>query len=257
MTDLTLCAPWVAVEDLESVVGCTPCAKITDTTPDEVIAAAVADASHWLWMMTGRRYGGICSLGESDAVTPCIDRCDCDISHHAGPYAGQYAGPCGCGTATPCCGPIGVTLGVSPVVSVDQVQLDGEVFTDWVLVGDVLARTDGLRWPACQDLTAPTFVVGLTWGVAPPGLGVRAAADLACVLIGDACGDTDCAEPANVVRKTGGGMTVEIASPVTDIARSLPRSVRLFLESESPVVAAGAPRMRRPKVGHTIRSRIG
>lgn len=259
--DLTLCAPWVEPDALRPDDDCTPCSKVTDDTPsDQILEAACLDASQFLWKMTGHRYGGICTLEGDDAVRPCIGRCGCAPLAY-GPLAPESSWPldCGCGLGhDTCCGPLGVTLGVSPVVEVTEVRLAGEVFEAWTLVGDVLARTDGQRWPSCQDLTAPTFEVDVRWGVAPPSLGERAARDLACVLVSADCGDASCTEVSNVVRKTGGGMTVEIQSPVGDLVRTLPRSVRLFLDAEAPAIPPpSAAKLRRPAVGHRIATTVG
>lgn len=252
MADLTLCAPWVEPDALRPDDDCAPCAKVTAESPgDEVLTAAALDASQFLWRLSGHRYGGICTT----TVRPCIDRCGC-TALPVGPLAPASSWPfdCGCGTST-CCGPLGITLGVSPVVEVTEVRLDDVEFTDFELVGDVLVRTDGQRWPACQDLTEPTFEVDVRWGVAPPSLGERAARDLACVLVSADCGDESCRKASNEVRKTGGGVTVELSSPTGDVLAAMPTSVRLFLEACG--VIGPAPVVRRPKVGHRIRSTVG
>lgn len=255
MTALALCAPWVDAETLFPDGDCTPCAKVTDATDPERVDAAVLEASEWLWRMSGHRYPGICTT----TVRPCVDRCGCTALPW-GPLAPASGWPLGCGcgdgSISTCCGPVGITLGVSPVVEVTEVRLNGAAFDDFELVGDVLARADGERWPACQDLTDPDFEVDVTWGVAPPGLGERAARDLACVLVSADCGDESCQEPANVVRQTGGGMTIEVQSPVGDPVAALPQSVRLFLQPFDPRFGS-PPVVRRPKVGHRIRSTAG
>lgn len=240
MADLSLAAAWVTADDLRPADGMTPCSAVGDATPsDETIDAAALAASEFLHSLSGHRYPGI----KEAVVTPCADRCGCSAPTPFMLPGEDYPVACGCGTAASCCGPVGITLGVAPVVEVTEVTLYGAAFVAFDLIDDVLVRTDGDRWPACQrDLTDPDLVVELTWGVAPPELAKRAARDLTCVLLRADAGDGSCVEPANVVRKTGGGMTVEVSSPVGDLVASLPRSVRMFLESNP---TGPAPTMRR------------
>lgn len=249
-----LCQSWGVADDLRPDETCTPCATVTDTTPtDDALTAALLDASQFLYLESGERFPGVCEV----TVEPCVGGgCSCAPSTPVFVPGEGWPLDCGCGGAAPsCCGPVGITLGVAPVISVESVTLNSSSFDDWSLIGDVLVRTDGGRWPSCQDLADPSLSVTATWGAEPPSLGTRAARDLACMLIRADCGDSACAEPANVVRKQGGGMTVEVSSPLADVVSGLPQSTRLFLDAYGGF--RSPPTMHRPSVGGRIRSRIG
>lgn len=251
------CEPWAFIEDAQGTDDCPGCGATLDET---ALETALIDASAYLYALSGRRYPGTCTA----TARPCSGRDGNPCWHGAplvlpgdSPNLYPIWGACGCDGpgACSCCGPAGITLGHAPITAITQVKIDGDIVdpADYTIVGDVLARTDGTLWPCCQDLTQPdtetgTFSVAYTWGSPPPDLGKRAAIDLGCVLAKAACGDADCKATENVVRKTAGGVTVELQSPTDDILKSLPVSVRLFLDAYSPGGYRSGPVLRRPAV---------
>lgn len=261
---LDLCAPWAEPDQLRPDGDCTPCAGVTDVAPpDEVLEDAILVASQWLHAASGFKYPGVCTREGDEAARPCAGDPTCggvpwvppgDHPDYQSPRA-IGLGVCGvCGTGD-CCGPVGVTLGYRPVVTVDEVRVDGDVVdpADYTLVGDILVRTDGQAWPHCQDLSQPdtetgTFAVDFTWGVAPPQSGVQAAIDLGCVLAKAACGDASCLPVGRVVRTQTAGRTVEVASPTKELLEEMPRTVRMFLNAVNPGGYRSGPKLRRPKV---------
>jgi hypothetical protein len=178
------------------------------TTPADVLAvcpgatagpeldAAIALASAILFDLTGQQWPG----PQADVVRPCSPL------RGASPYATAYGpavalapdaagmvnlGWCGCAEPGLCgCGGASmVTLPGSPATSVERVTLDAEVLdaTAYRLMGQLLTRTDGARWPCCQDWAAEgdqpgAWEVAYTWGADPPEGGKTAAAILACEL---------------------------------------------------------------------------
>jgi hypothetical protein len=112
-----------------------------------------------------------------DAPAPVLVNlwaCDCALD------------PCSCGPHRDA-----IVLPYRPVCEVVEVKVDGEVFTDWSLVGARLYRTDGLPWPSCQgdgpDTEPGTWSVTFTHGEGVPSEGRPFIADYACQLAKRAC----------------------------------------------------------------------
>jgi len=113
--------------------------------------------------------------------------------------ANLWACDCGFDPCT-CTNLDALVLPYRPVHEVTEVKIDGEVFTDWKLVGARLYRTDGKRWPTCNDTTKPdtepgTWSVTERWGTSLPPDGVPLVAAYACELARLACGSKKCALP--------------------------------------------------------------
>lgn len=188
----------------------------------EVTGAAVMAASEILWELTGHQFGG-CSV----TFRPCRRDCAPDATWsswwdgaswpHGTPYpgtslwwgavCGSCSGGCGCNAAD--------TLRLPELVqSVTEVLIDGEVFpaSGYALYdGHLLVRTDGQRWPLCQDWTVPVSGVG-AWSVTAvvgspvPTAGRFAVAQLAAVYA-DWCSSGQCRMPAYTTSKTRQGVS--------------------------------------------------
>lgn len=160
---------------------------------------------------------------------------------------------CGCSTIS------SIPLGVYPIVTIDEVKVDGtpldpeeyRVDEDRFLVG--LDRVDGngrRRWPCCQDLGASsdeenTFEVSVSYGASPPAAGVTAAAALACELIVAKDPDAECRLPERVTSISRQGVSMAVIDPLTlfDEGKTGIPEVDLFLGSLNY-----ADRMRSAKV---------
>lgn len=256
---LTLCTPWTTVAAVRGDDGCEPCRHVTALTPDDaVIEAAILGASEYLHANSMYQFTGTCESvarpcgSEDQQMSGIWGWSEIPFFFPAGVFPAWW-GWGGCGSGCNCCGPPAFALGRIPVVAVSEVKLDGEVLvegTDYELVDNLLARLidgeSGGRWPTCQNIALPdtevgTFSVTFTWGAAVPELGAIAARDLACQLIGDACG-ADCKPSERMVSRQAGGTTVQLISPDGDVRTSLPRSAKLFLEAYGPP----SPSMRQP-----------
>ena len=263
-----LCTPWLTATELRPG-DCTVCQGVTDETPsDDVLEAAIVAASEYLNAQAGFQFPGVCET----TVRPC------DTNQNWGPWQlfapvpyvlpnGFWPlwGGCGCNGGCNCCGPRGFALGRIPVVSVTEVVLDGVTLTaevDYTLVDNLLIRLDPDNpeheafWPNCQNVALPdtephTMSVTFTWGASPPALGVLAATDLACMLVRAACGDDACKPLQNMTRRTAGGVTVELTSPIGEVASLLPNSVKMFVAAFSTGYRLNA-RLRRPGVGSGV-----
>lgn len=191
---------------------------------DDVREAATA----LLWNWTGRVFG-LCEL----SVRPC--RSDCAASTYEG-WAGNVS-PTGLGAPfqpvlvggewlNVACGRCRARCGCSaisdvrlpgPIDSVTKVLLDGEELSAAAYRVDNrtrVVRTDGERWPVCQDLDQPTSEVG-TWeitykrGTPVPKGGEIAAAVLACEMA-KAVEGRDCDLPERVTSVTREGVSMTI-----------------------------------------------
>jgi hypothetical protein len=193
----------------------------------------VATATEYLWRWTGRAFG-LCEV----EVRPCRQDCLGDPTTYEGwagrpdPYlpthgdrapftpaliAGAWrnisCGRCGdlCG-----CSETSVVRLPPPVYDVVDVTIDGDTLDPSAYRVDnraALIRTDGGRWPTCQNLAAPagdpdTWSVRYRWGAPVPIGGQVAAGKLACELAKAFCGSGDCQLPERVQTVTREGVTV-------------------------------------------------
>ncbi len=210
------CSPWATTADV-----CTPCEDVNDG----VMADALEMASELLYVLSGRQFSGVCS----DTIRP--DRL-CRCSDQA----------CRCNTVEE------LILPGLPVVSITSVKVDGvtlassryRIDNHRALVR--LADADGTNpgWPCCQrmDLASTedeTWEVAYTYGQAPPALGVRAAAKMACEIALACTGNSGCTLSSRVQSITRQGVTVAIDSldSIREDLTGLPE-VDMFLNAYNP-----------------------
>lgn len=185
-------------------------------------------ATAYLWEWTHRAYG-LCEL----EVRPCRQDCDgttylgvSGVPSTRGPNApfhpvlvnGDWLNvSCGrCRGRCSCRGLNDVRL-PGPIDSVLKIVVDGEELSDAVYRVDNrtrVVRTDGGRWPVCQDLGKPTSEPG-TWaitylrGTPVPKGGQLAAAVLACEMA-RALEGGDCELPERVTSVVREGVSMTI-----------------------------------------------
>jgi hypothetical protein len=138
--------------------------------------------------------------------------------------------------------PYAVKLPHDQITEVEQVTINGELFTAWMLSpGGWLERTDGDRWQKAFDDTQVTY----TYGTPPPEGGVTAATQLANEIRLYECGDNSCQLPKRVTSITRQGMTIAVIDPMNffKIGRTGIYAVDLWLVSVNP-----SSRMRRARV---------
>lgn len=187
-------------------------------TGDGGVADAVQVATDILWMLSGQQFG-VCQV----SVRPCrTDLYVGPLPYSTGPeplfdgsrwlnVCGHTPGACGC-TEVP-----EVSLSPAPVVAILEVLIDGEVLdasSYRVDNGHLLVRTDGERWPACQDLAADvdeenTWQVTYTYGLTVPTAGQYAVGDYACELLKGWNGE-ECALPQRVTDITRQGVSMTV-----------------------------------------------
>jgi hypothetical protein len=193
-----VCSPWLSIDD------------VTLCDPAEFVAGrferALDAATDLLYLALGGQFSGPCI----DVVRPCGSSGAVQwLDYPADSIGGSRPLLSGCG-CTPdggwcgCTGHSSVRLPNTPVVTVDEVLLDGVAVpeTDYKIVDDAwVVRIDGGSWPCCQRPLASTehgtFEVTYTWGAAVSPAIVLAVEVLACELATSWSGG-DCRLPRRV-----------------------------------------------------------
>lgn len=257
-----------------------PCADWNAVWPCDVSAEsptatgrAVAAATEVLWGLSGRQYG-LCTV----TVRPC--RSDCGTGYESwyawtGSWSSSYTGvtpfgtwwlPLSCESCRGSCSCTYLSEVVlpSPVSSIVSVKMDGTpMVTGAYRLDDNrrLVRTDGHRWPYCNDLTkddtqSGTWSVTATYGVDVPQMGQFAVGELACELL-KAMSGQDCRLPTGTTEVIRQGVT----AIVPDIGDYLSRGrtglymVDMFLTAVNPHRLA--QRSRTYSVDHPLPRRTG
>ena len=204
------------------------------TLPASGVATFERMASTYLWNWTGRKYG-VCDV----TLRPCRQDCWNGQSTFWGGSGGARSTPyypviirgqwfnVTCGTCGDDCG-CGSTPALrlpGPVVGIESIQIDGAVLDPSAYRVDndrLLVRTDGGRWPTCQDMSAAdgepdTWSITYSRGTPVPDGGQVAAAVLAVELAKAACNDKSCGLPRRVQSITRQGVTVAVLDAFDDI----------------------------------------
>lgn len=193
------------------ILECGDCAALDNL--DEPVRAEVENwAINRLWEWTGGRFGP-CEV----SYRPCRETCVGSLIGGPVLIAGNFTNLiCGsCGDACSCRRVSEVIL-PGPINEVVEILIDGEALDlsavrvdDW----NRLVRTDGGRFPTCQDLSKDADEDG-TWQVTyavgepvPPGGGLVAWI-LACEYAKSVCGDGTCRLPKRVTSITRQGVTM-------------------------------------------------
>jgi hypothetical protein len=220
---LSLCEPWPLPPS-----GCPDL-----TGSPEVTGAAVMAASEILWDLSGHQYGA-CEV----LFRPCRQSCSAGSPWaqwwdgaswpHGTPYPGStlwWNAVCGtCRDACACSSADTLTL-PGPVRSITEVLVDGVVLDAGAYAlydGRRLVRTDGERWPLCQDWAVPVSGVGAwsieaVFGWEVPVAGWFAVAELAKVYA-EWCSSGVCRLPAYTTQVSRQGVTQSFPS-ATELAQ--------------------------------------
>ncbi len=233
------CDDWIGPDDVFAI---SPASEIADADRDWVLAAATAEAaSRILYVLSDRRYPGICA----DTVRPCRRSIGWATPAAWGATWQVSWGMCGCGAPTiracGCAGRNEVRLGGSPVLGIVEVLVDGTALASSAYrVDDAgwLVRIDGDPWPSTQDLDlatteADTWSVRYFYGRQPTADGILAAQRLAGELYLARVGGT-CKLPSRVSSLVRQGMELTFLDPqeFLDAGRTGLYEVDLFLSAE-------------------------
>jgi hypothetical protein len=188
-----------------------------------VTGVAVSMATETLWALTGMRFG-LCEV----TLRPCADSCgDGRFYDDFGPpwTLRYYPQPalvgglwfnltCGSCTSGCSCGEVSEVRLPAPVFDVTEVVIDGVVLASSAYRLDnsrILVRTDGGRWPRCNDLSEDsgpgTWSVTARYGEPLPAGAALAMGELACQFAKAADGQ-DCRLPAGVQNLVRQGVSI-------------------------------------------------
>jgi hypothetical protein len=255
-----LCEPWP--------LPASGCADLSTASP-AVTGFAVTAASEVLWALSGHQFGD-CEV----LVRPC--RPSCPPSLPPGTWWNTGAGwwpqipapgswlwweaICGsCGTGGCGCNSADTLILPSAARAITQVLVDGVELVEgdnWTLYnGTLLVRTDGQRWPLCQDWTVPVSGEGAwsykaIFGRPVPAMGSLALAELTSEII-RGCSGGPCRLPAFTKGVNRQGVAQEFKVSPIDIAEAGIKAVGLrlvdlFLMAENPGNLDVPPRIYNP-----------
>lgn len=234
-TDLDpTCGPWVTVEEMRACPDQLACAN------DDQAEEAAQIATYLLWLLSEKRYPGVCSA----TVRPCSRPWGSESVGLHSRFSGAFDWSttwgwmrpwgwccvsshnelsCGCG-----CGPSRVLLGHWPVRSITSVEIDGvtldpseyeTVDRRWLVR---MVDDDGNRqaWPCCQRLDRPlgddeTWAVTFTYGTDPPRAAKRAAIQYAAQFARGCAVDGSCELPPRVQSMLRQGIQFQFFDPKT------------------------------------------
>lgn len=210
-----MCSAWITASDVATAYD--PTATDTTIYADDALAAIEV-----LNQLSAGQYPGTCTT----TVRPCRDPCGCwgSIPARWNVYTFVWTGSlwandcgdtCGCGVTSR------IRLPDYPVVSVDEVRIDGVLIDPTTYRLDsqrYLVRLNDAAWPSCQNMSAPagtlgSFTVEYTFGAEPPTIGLLAAKELAYELY--LAGSPACRLPAATQSVTRQGVTYQTASTIT------------------------------------------
>lgn len=260
------CAPWTTTDDVRE---CGPCAD-EDEFPDDFLSERIDIASEVLFILSGRKFSGLCE----DTVRPtafcAIDR---DPILNAVGAVAAWNGNYGIGTRNHVCSNTVSELPLpgSPVAEITEVKEDGVVLAAseyrvdnnrWLVR---LPDADGNRrhWRCSQrlDLAATedyTLQVAYKFGQAPSKSGVEAVRALSCELA-QACKGKECSLDRRIQSLSRQGVTIQLPGLIDALKDGhigVP-AVDLFLYTFNPTDQRSRSRVLSPdRANGTRRSTI-
>lgn len=250
----------------------TSCCPTWSTYTVEVRNQATIWATSILHALSGRQFGA-CPV----TIRPCGPRDNPSGGWMAYPVTtdGAYTGMgwpasllspyvldgvwhnCACAGAC-CCRATAEAWLPGPVDSVTEVRVDGVILdpSTYRVDNDTwLVRTDGGRWPECQDLdtsdpaAAGTFFVTYLRGKALPLAGTLAAGQLACEYA-KACSGADCRLPAQLTSLARQGVEITLPDTTALLNAGLTgvADVDLWLRSVNPDCKTHRSRVYSPDI---------
>lgn len=202
------------------------------TGAEEVTGTALRAATEVLYNLSGRRYG-TCQM----SIRPCRASCFGDAwpflnrwwswgswprpLFYQGTWYNITCGGCANSSSGCSCNIIEEAYLPAPVASVNQVKVDGDILSPTAYRVDdwrILVRTDGGKWPICNDLSKSddevgTWSVSLTIGEEVPQLGRLAVGELMCQFTKLLMNDSTCTLPKPVQSIVRQGVTLNFLDP--------------------------------------------
>jgi hypothetical protein len=233
-----------------------------DSINQQALATGIKFATDILFVLSGRQYAGLTQKTVRPVSRPSglsIEYWMRTISDLGGfywsPRVGTWDYDTNIGDT-----PAAIPLGLFPIVSADEVTIDGNTVDPSVYRIDdarLLVRQDGSVWPVWQNINLPlgsqgTFGVTVTYGSKPPDSGWMAACIFAAE-IAAGMSDLDTRLPSSIVSLARQNVTIQAINPMLflDKGRTGIYEIDLFLSAYNP-----EGRRLRPKVYSPDRPRI-
>ncbi len=202
-----------------------------DLSAAPVTGMAVRAASEYVWAVSGRQHGS-CEV----LVRPCRRECGpasdswwwrgvaggwptwpafgAGSSLWWSAVCGGCRGHCACNSADELRLDVAAQSVTSILIDGTELPASGYAFYN----GDTLVRTDGERWPLCQDWSVPVSGVGAwsvtaRFGLPVPELGRLAVGEVACQVAKHCGGDPSCQLPPGLQSQTRAGSTYVYFDP--------------------------------------------
>jgi hypothetical protein len=261
---------WVPVQTVSDYLGAdAPAAD--DTVGQAMLLAQTQAATELLYALSGRQFPGVLTAyarptARPEQVTDVVWSHTLRYLGYGGSYNSSWLwGICvGCGN-TGCGGPYMIGLGRSPLISIEEIQINGDILDpSEYRIDDAkwLVRVGSAGWPTCQNLAAPlgddaTFGVSFTFGQNPPQLGMNACTLLASELYRGATPSlaATCSLPRRVTSVTRQGVSISILDSmqyVKDGYTGVP-SIDMFITAYNPGNSVRRPMVFSPDLVNTAR----
>jgi hypothetical protein len=258
---------WITLDEVKAILG-----SDAPTTPegDAALQANIDSAVELLYALSGRQFAGAMSSVVRPTSRPQQTQ-DYRFSQWMLGYGFAFGwnaawmwGVCSGCQYTGCCGPSMIGLGRSPIISVEQVLIDGGVIDpSEYRIDDAkwLQRQDGCGgWPTCQNLAATTdkpctFEVSFTWNQDPPQMGKHAAGQLASEFYKADTPGLNCSLPARITSITRQGISFAVLDPQTFMDKGLTGNyqIDMFIKAYNPAGTVRKPMVFSPDVANLAR----
>lgn len=226
----------------------------TDQAGQAQLASQIQAATEVLYALSGRQFPGQQELTVRPTARPEQIHDEMwvrNLSYYYGWGYGGWSqnwlwGSCpGCNYRG-CAGSTTIGLGHSPIISIESIQINGEILDpSSYRVDDQkwLVRQDYLTWPTCQKMYAPlgdpaTFGVDFTFGENPPIAGQNACTILSAELYKASVPSLagSCQLPKRISSITRQGVSIAVLDPMTYLEKGYLgiSSIDMFIEAYNP-----------------------
>jgi hypothetical protein len=244
---------WVSTDVVSAYLG-SDAPAAGDAAGQALLLAQTQAATELLYALSGRQFPGMIEATVRPTARP-EQVSDVVWSHMLNRWGyGSYGsfpgngswGLChGCGY-TGCGGPYMIGLGRSPIESVEEVTIDGNVLDPSEYRVDDrkwLVRQNCSGWPTCQNLAAElgdtaTFGVSFTFGQEPPRMGQDACTVMAAELYKSSVPtlQASCALPKRVTSITRQGVSIAVLDSMKSLQEGFTgiASIDMFIAAYNP-----------------------
>jgi len=221
---------------------------------DALLCKSVALAWDTLRVLSGGQVGNCPVLARPWVSKPCSFCADATLHHLPGTACGGDCWANCCGTGGCGCAPLPEVVLPGPVAELWQVKIDGELLDvmDYrVDNGNRLLRTDGYKWPSCQNMVGDaetdvgTFGVWYVPGIVPNSAGLWAAGVMTSEFM-KACSGGKCRLPSSVTSIARQGVTMQFSSGMFPDGMTGIREVDAYLTAINPYSLRTPPKVWSP-----------